>query len=131
MSVKVTLELPNGVIEHAARYGRTMHRAIEDVLADSLESLWPILDQDSTNHLYDDVSELSDEEVLALANLKMSSEQNDRLGALQSKGKEKGLNQAEQVELLGLMQIYRLGMVRKSQGLAEAVRRGIREPLHP
>lgn len=131
MSVKVTLDLPTSVVENASRFSQSLHLPMEDVLADSLETLWPTGDSDSAYHLFEDVTILSDEEVLALANLKMSVEQNTRLGKLQSKGKEQGLNQAERVELLGLMQIYRLGLLRKSQGLAEAVRRGIKEPIHP
>ena len=90
-----------------------------------------MLENTSVDKLYEDISTLSDKEVLDLANLKMGIEQNERLGDLQTKGKAEGLTQTEQFELLGLMQIYRLGLLRKSQGLAEAVRRGLRGPLHP
>jgi len=131
MTVKVTLDLPNSVVEHAQLYSRSTRSTFEDVLSDSLEILWPMLENTSVDKLYEDVSNLSDQEVLELANLKMSFEQNERLGDLQSKGKTEGLTQTEQFELLGLMQIYRLGMLRKSHGLAEAVRRGLRGPLHP
>lgn len=131
MTVKITLDLPNSVIEHAQRYSRSTHSTLEDVLSDSLEILWPMLENTSVDKLYEDISTLSDKEVLDLANLKMGIEQNERLGDLQTKGKAEGLTQTEQFELLGLMQIYRLGLLRKSQGLAEAVRRGLRGPLHP
>jgi hypothetical protein len=131
MTIKVTLDLPNGVVEHARLYSRSTRGTLEGVLSDSLEMLWPMLENTSVDKLYEDVTNLSDQDVLELADLKLGSEQNERLGDLQSKGKAEGLTQTEQFELLGLMQIYRLGMLRKAQGLAEAVRRGLRKPLHP
>lgn len=131
MSVKVILDLPNSIVEHARLYSQSTDSTVEAVLTDSLEILWPRLENTSLDNLYEDVSVLSDEAVLDLANLKMNSEQNERLGELQAKGKAEGLTQPEQLELLALMQIYRLGLLRKSQGLAEAVRRGLRAPLHP
>jgi hypothetical protein len=51
------------------------------------------------------------------------------LGWLQAKGKQEGLTREEQYELLALMQIYQLGQLRKSEALAEAVQRGLREPM--
>lgn len=93
--------------------------------------LWPMLENTSADKLYEDVSTLSNAEVLDLADLKMGVKQNERLSDLQAKGKTEGLTQTEQFELLALMQIYCLGSLRKAQGLAEAVRRGLREPLHP
>lgn len=74
---------------------------------------------------------LSDEEVLRLSNLIMNDEQDERLGYLHSKRKAEGLSQPEETELSELMQIYYIGLLHKAQGLAEAVRRGLREPLHP
>jgi hypothetical protein len=59
----------------------------------------------------------------------LEKSQNERLGALQSKGKSLSLTELEEFELLMLIQVYRLGQLRKSEGLAEAVRRGLRAPL--
>ena len=75
------------------------------------------------------VSDLSDQEVLELADLKMEVAQNRRLGDLQAKGKTSELHFAERYELFGLLQVYQIGQLRKSEGLAEAVRRGLRKPL--
>ncbi len=41
----------------------------------------------------------------------------------------KGLTPTEHFELLVLIHLYQIGMLRKSEGLAEAVRRGLRKPL--
>lgn len=130
MSIKVTLDLPNGVVEHAQQVSQSMHRSLEDVLRDSLETLWPPVDQALVRKVYEDVALLSDQDVLALANLKMNAIQSEQYEDLMTKSKEKELSQAEQLELLSLMQISRLGLLRKSQGLAEAVRRGLKAPLH-
>ncbi len=75
------------------------------------------------------VASLADEDVLALAEMKMDQTQNERLGELQRKGKESTLSEVERFELLSLLQIYQLGQLRKSEALAEAVRRGLRAPL--
>jgi hypothetical protein len=75
------------------------------------------------------VSELSDNAVLELADAKMNQAQNQRLGDLQTKGKTAGLTDAERYELLALLQIYQLDQLRKSEALAEAIRRRLREPL--
>ncbi|MEQ8995829.1 MAG: hypothetical protein RID53_04895 [Coleofasciculus sp. B1-GNL1-01] len=39
------------------------------------------------------------------------------------------MTESERYELLVLMSIYQIGQVRKSAGLAEAVRRGLKSPL--
>jgi hypothetical protein len=41
------------------------------------------------------------------------------------------LSDIEQAELAALMRVYEMGLLRQSQALAEAVRRGLREPLQP
>ncbi len=66
---------------------------------------------------------------MALADSKMDAVQNQRLGQLQARGKNAELTEAEQDELMAFLQIYQLGQLRKSEGLAEAVRRGLRDPL--
>lgn len=129
MDVEVTLSLPENLIERARRFSQATQREVEVVLADVIEMMWPTLeDVPDTTH-YPPISELSDEEVLQLADAKMDEGQNQRLGYLQAKGKAQGLNEAERHELLALMQMYQLGQLRKSEALAEAVRRGLRTPL--
>ncbi len=64
-----------------------------------------------------------------LANAKIDGKQNQRIGELQAKGKMTGLTEAESYELLAMLQIYQLGQLRKSEGLAEAVRRKLKTPL--
>lgn len=129
MAVEVTLRLPEDLVEYAKRFGEVTERDAGQVLADALALMWPALGMES--ELIPDVATLTDAEVLALADTKMDSVQNDRLAALQSRGKAEGLTEAEQTELFKLLHHYQMGQLRKSAGLAEAVRRQLRTPLSP
>jgi hypothetical protein len=129
MSVEVTLHLPEHLVEHAKRFGEATQRDVRQVLADTLEMMWPTIG--TGPELEAPVSTLTDEDVLALADAKMDPAQNDRLAELQTRGKVDGLTEAERIELLSLLHLYQVGQWRKSEGLAEAVRRGLRTPLRP
>jgi hypothetical protein len=129
MTVEVTLRLQDTLLEEAQRFSRFTHRNVETVLTDALDMIWPMLEDLPDEASYPVADRLSDQEVLELADLKMDQIQNQRLGYLQSKGKISGLSFAERYELLALLQIYQIGQVRKSEGLAEAVRRGLRKPI--
>lgn len=129
MSMEVTVILPDTMAHHLGQFGKKVQRPLAALLNESLELLWPTLDEMLEQDLYPNVATLPDDKVLALADLKMDEAQNQRLAALQTKGKQGALTVAERYELLALLQIYRLGQLRKSEGLAEAVRRGLRQPL--
>jgi hypothetical protein len=126
MAVKVTLTLPENLVEHAKRLGDATQRDVAAILADALEMLLPTLENLPESSPYPTLSSLSDAEVLTLANSKMDAVQNQRLGELQQRGKTTGLTEAERYELLALLQIYQLGQLRKSEALAEVVQRGLR-----
>ena len=130
MTVKVTLTLPESLVEHAKRLGDASQRDVAAILADALEMLLPTWENLSEGGSYPTLSNLSDSEVLTLADAKMDAVQNKRLGELQHQGKVRGLTEAERYELLALLQIYQLGQLRKSEALTEAVQRGLRSPLN-
>ena len=75
------------------------------------------------------ISSLSDDEVLALTDLQMDPGQSAELSELLALNGEGKLDASGRVRLDGLMEIYRAGMVRKSQALGEAVARGLKPPL--
>jgi hypothetical protein len=129
MSVEVTLHLPGHLVEHAKRFGEATQRDVGQILADALEMMWATIG--TGPELEPPVSTLTDEEVLVLADAKMDPVQNDRLAELQTRGKADRLTEAERGELLSLLRLYQVGQLRKSAGLAEAVRRGLRTPLCP
>ena len=129
MTMEVTLRLPEPLLEQAQRFSRFTQRSVESVLTDALDMIYPMLDELPDPSNAPPAERLSDAEVLALAEMKMDAAQNQRLGDLQAEGKTRGLSFAERYELLALLQIYQIGQLRKSEGLAEAVRRGLRKPL--
>ncbi|MEC4814833.1 MAG: hypothetical protein SAK29_16360 [Scytonema sp. PMC 1069.18] len=121
--------MSEALIEQAQRVSKVTQQAFETVLLDALEVMGLTWENFPEESLPTPVTNLSDEEVLALASLKMEYDQNERLAKLQTKGKTTGLTEAERYELLALLQVYQLGQLRKSEALAEAVKRGLREPL--
>ena len=129
MAVEVKLTLPENLVKYAKRLGILTQRDVETVLANTLEILLPTLENVLDDRLEPNISRLSDQEVIALADAKMDANQNERLGRLQAKGKTIGLIEAERYELLALMQIYQIGQLKKSEALAEVVKRGLRKPL--
>jgi hypothetical protein len=131
MGRTIVLDLPDELVERAEYLARLSQRRVDDVLADRLAFLLPPLDVPSDELDYSSVSDLSDDQVLALAQSQMDLVQNARLRQLQEKRERESLSPAEQAELLSLWQIYEVGSLRKAEALAEAVRRGLLPPLHP
>ena len=131
MTIPIIINLPESLAASVQRLGEATAREISDVLLDTLEIVLPTLDNLSEMSINSNIADISDEEVLELANLKMDVVQNQRLGELQAKGKNTGLTAGERYELLILMSLYQMGQLRKSEGLAEAVKRGIKTPLSP
>ncbi len=136
MAIEITLTLPEELIEDAQYFGQTTQRDTKLVLADTLKIMWPTWHTPSSSRPYHQelsfappITNLSNEEVLTLANSKMESSQNERLGQLQAKGKVVGLTEIERYELLLLLQLYQIGQLHKAEALAEAVKRELRKPL--
>jgi len=128
MTIEVTLQLSNDLVEEAQRLGHATSKDASTVLTEALEQLWPTLENFSEEAFFPAISGLEDHEVLTLAMGKMQESQNARLGELQSVGKAEGLSEPERYELLALLQVYQLGQLRKSEALAEAVKRGLLAP---
>ncbi len=125
----ITLTLQDDVYRRAAQFAQLANLKVNDVLSDVIElSLLPPNPQPSA---VKPVSELSDKEVLKLTELQMAPAQDRRLSRLLDRQQAGKLKAEEGVELLTLMQVYQDGLLRKAQALAEAVRRGLLEPLTP
>ena len=131
MTIPIIINLPESLAASVERLGEATAREISDVLLDTLEIVLPTLDNLLEMSIHSQIADVSDQEVIELANLKMDVVQNQRLGELQAKGKNTGLTAGERYELLILMSLYQMGQLRKSEGLAEAVKRGIKTPLSP
>lgn len=129
--MEVTLNLSEKLVESAEHLASATQRDLPTLIADILETLLPMVENMADSNLYPPVFRLSDKELIAVAYSKMDETANRRLGELQSKGKTIGLIETERNELVTLLQIYQLGQLRKSEALAEAVKRGLRGKLHP
>ncbi len=116
----VTLELPEALAQSARAVAQRTQRSVEAVLLD-----W--LDRAATDI---PVEALPDDQVLALRDLQMSTEQQAALSDLLARQREGVLTSTERVQLDELMGRYRRGLVRKAQALNVAVDRGVQPPLH-
>jgi hypothetical protein len=129
MSTQVTLTLPDDTYRRAEHLARLTGRSIADVLADTLDiSLQSLGSEHVTGK---PVAELSNSEVLELADSQMAVVQSTRFSQLLDKQQAGKLSDTERAELLALMQVYQEGLLRKAQALNEAVKRGLRKPLEP
>lgn len=127
MSRQVIVTVPDKVYHRAERLAMLTSRDVADILADTLELSLPPVESEAES--VTPVSDLSDEEVLALTELQMKPVQDHRLSELLDRQQAGQLTEEERAELLSLMQIYQEGLLRKAQALREAVQRGLREPL--
>jgi hypothetical protein len=128
MSTRITVSLPDDTYKRAETYAAYAQREISEIiaaaLATSLQSLEVIEELQG-------ISNLPDEEVAALTNLRMEPEADRRLSSLLSRQQAGQLTDLERAELAALMREYEVALLRQSQAMAEAVRRGLRPPLNP
>ncbi len=129
MSTRVTVTLPDEVYERAERLAQLSHREVADLLAETIAVSLPVLRPQPDAPA--PAGALSDAEVLALTDLQLPAAQDQRLSALLDRQQAGTLTEPERAELAALFQRYQEGLLQKAQALAEAVRRGLREPLSP
>jgi len=124
MSDRITIDLPPGVLQRAELLARRAGRPVADYLAETLRNaLEPFGDLSEANP-----EAWSDQEALEAADSQMPEAEDRRLSELLQRQKSGQLQPKEQGELTALMGLCQCGLLRKSQGLREAVRRGLRPP---
>jgi hypothetical protein len=127
MSIPVTINLPDDVYHRAERFAVLSNQDLSSVLADTIMHSLP-----STSSALDrmpSIDSLTDPEIIALTQLEMESSEDARLSELLDRQQAGTLAENDSIELDGLMQIYREGLLRKATALAEAVKRSLMEPL--
>jgi hypothetical protein len=77
------------------------------------------------------VSKLPDEGIAALTELRIEPDAGCRLSALLDQQQAGELTDLERAEVAALMREYEIGLLRQSQTMAEALRRGLRPRLSP
>jgi len=124
MSKQISLTLPDELMRRAEVFAGHSGRQVAEVLTDAIEvSLDPFVQPAA------DVrppAEWSDEQVLEAADSTMPPDEDRRLTELLDHQQAQTLSPADRGELPALMQAYQLGFLGKAQGVAKAVRRGLR-----
>ncbi|MEA5448707.1 hypothetical protein VB780_09030 [Leptolyngbya sp. CCNP1308] len=127
MSTQVTITLPDEVYQRAERFAHLANRDVASVLADSILLSIPAIREEAL--MLAPISSLEDDEVIALTQLQMEPDQDQRLSLLLGRQQEATLTSSEHLELTTLIQIYQEGLLRKATALSEAVKRELIEPL--
>lgn len=125
MSNVLTLTLPDELYRSAERMAASASRPVSGMIAEVLNEALRAWEEPETP-----ISALSDKEVLALSELQMAADQSQRLSVLLAKQRERELTDDEKPELWTLMRVYERALLRRSEALMEAVKRGLREPLN-
>jgi len=123
MSNQITITLPDDVYQKAEHFARLANRDLASVLVDTIQFSIPLISLEATN--LEPVSALSDQQVLALTELQIESEEDSRLSELLDKQQAGIVTESEYSELQTLMQIYQEGLLQKATALSEAVKRGL------
>lgn len=119
--MEVTLNLPENIYRNFSELAEKKHRRVEEVIADKLRDDFSA----ETIHFEDSVTGWSDEDVLALAKLKLPKEQANRMSELSDLEQRGLINAVEKSELEMYLEIYNNANLRKAYGIAEAVKRGL------
>ncbi len=113
MSETITLELPDTLARQVREVAAITQRRLEDVLAEWIEQAASEIP----------VELLSNEDVLALCEMRMPPEQQDILDELMIRNREGLISETERRRLDELMRVYRQGLVRKARVWKVAVER--------
>jgi len=127
MSTQVTLTIPDKLYEQAQHWAMLTQRDLTETLTDALTLVLTPLQVKPQREI--PVTELADSAVLALTQIRMKVAQGERLTELLAKQREATLTDMERYEMLALAQIYGQLWLRQAEALAEAVRRGLRQPM--
>ncbi len=114
MTVQVMLNVSEELYQQYLLLAQIIGRDVTELMTAKLE------DRENIG-----VEQLSDAEVLRLADAKMPADQSQRLHELLELNSEGELDTAGQEELDTLMEIYDRGNLLKAQGALEVVRRGL------
>ena len=119
--MEISVKLPNSLYEGVSNLAKTKKKSVGEIIKNSLKTT---LAQEAET-LARPLVGCSDAEVLAIANLKMAKKENKRMSELLYKNQADTLTPLERNEMESMVFVYQVGNLRKSQGIAEAVLRGL------
>lgn len=129
MTRQVTIELPDELYAQASSWAALSRQELTGAITDVLSLAFTPLPTQPVQQL--DIAGLSDTDVVALSKAQMDAEQGRRLDDLLQQQSAGTLTRDGQRTLTALMQVYHQLWLRQSFALAEAVRRGLHQPLQP
>jgi predicted DNA-binding protein len=119
--MEISVKLPNNLYQDVSHLAKTKKKSVATIIKNAVRKA--VIEEAET--LERPLADCSDEEVLALANMKMPNEQAKRQSELLYKNQDGTLTPLERNELEALLYVYQIGNLRKAQGIAEAVLRGL------
>ena len=119
--MEISVKLPNTLYQNVSALAQAKKKSVAKIIQNAVRKAVLEASEVEDRPLVD----CSDEEVLALAKMKMSGAENKRLSALLEKQREERITSLERNELDALLRVYQVGNLRKAQGIAEAVQRGL------
>lgn len=121
--MEISVKLPNNLYEDVSNIARAKKKSVAEFVKNAVKKAVA----EETEVLERPLADCSDAEVLAIANMKMSEPENRRLSELLDKQREEAITPLERSELDALFRVFQFGNLRKSQGIYEAVQRGLIE----
>lgn len=117
--MEITLNLPENIYQNVSTVAKKSNRKVVDLIVDVVQEKYSArpTDRPLTNR--------SDEEVLALANLQMPKKQSARHSELLYKNQAGTLAPKEKQELDFFQQVYGVALSQKADGICEAIQRNI------
>ena len=119
--MEVSVKLPNSLYQGVSHLAESKKKSVSEIIKNAVQKA---VAEDSET-LERPLADCSDEEVLALANMKMSETENFKMSDLLKKQREEIITPLERNELAVLFRVYQVGNLRKSQGIVEAVLRDL------
>jgi hypothetical protein len=116
--MEITISLSDKIFANVANFASKTHRRVDEIIVEKIE-------RDFSPETERPLLNCTNDEVLALANIKMSEAENNRLSELFDNQREEVISPLERNELDALMRVYEVGNLRKAQGIVEAVQRGL------
>ena len=119
--MEISVNLPEGLYENVSNLARAKKKTVAEFVKNAVRKAV----NDETDISESSLADCSDQEVLFLANAKMSEVENARMSELLEKQREDMISPLERNELETLLRVYQVGNLRKAQGIYEAIRRGL------
>ncbi len=119
--MEISVKLPNNLYEGVSHLAKSKKKSVATIIKNAMEKVV----SEAAETIERPLADCSDAEVLALAKLKIPSEQAKRQSELLYKNQADTLTPLERNELEVQLYVYQIGNLRKAQGIVESVRRGL------